>query len=97
MEFVRGFQFDDFVADRRTVYATTRALEIVSEAARRPPASLRESRRDLPWRAIMGAGNVYRHDYEDVLERAIWRAAREDVPSLLDAVESMIGTLDRAT
>ena len=32
-----GMTLEDFVRDRKTVYAVTRALEIISEAARRLP------------------------------------------------------------
>lgn len=37
---------------------------------------------------IAGGGNVYRHDYEDVNERLIWRTARTALPPLLAAVEA---------
>jgi uncharacterized protein with HEPN domain len=36
-KFTAGMTLDDFVGDRKTVYAVTRALEIISEAARRLP------------------------------------------------------------
>ncbi len=45
--------FDTFKRDRKTFLAATRALEIVSEAARRLPEELRARHPDLPWRAIM--------------------------------------------
>ena len=35
--FVEGFDYERFRADTRTVYAVTRALEIISEASRRLP------------------------------------------------------------
>ncbi len=65
-EFAAGLSLDAFKADRRTFYAVTRCLEIISEAARRLPSSLRDRHPELPWRAIMGVGNVYRHDYDNV-------------------------------
>jgi len=63
-----GITFEAFQADRKTFYAVTRALEIISEAARRLPGELRARHPELPWRAIMGAGNIYRHNYDNVLE-----------------------------
>ena len=88
--FVEGLSFEAFVADRRTFYAVTRALEIVSEAARRLPESIRERHPELPWRAIMGAGNVYRHDYDNVAEEFVWRTLRESLPALTSAVAEEI-------
>jgi len=40
-EFCYGLDLDSFRKDRRTVYAVTRALEIVSEPSRRLPELLR--------------------------------------------------------
>jgi uncharacterized protein with HEPN domain len=96
-EFVEGMTFAVFAADRRTFYAVTRALEIVSEAARRLPAEVRERRPDLPWRAIMGAGNIYRHDYDNVAEEFIWRTLNESVPELLAASEEEIARFDETS
>jgi uncharacterized protein with HEPN domain len=72
-EFVEGFSQEAFEADRRTFYAVTRCLEIVSEAARRLSPALRDRHPELPWRAIMGVGNVYRHDYDNIAEAFVWR------------------------
>jgi len=43
-----------------------RCLEIISEASRRLPSSLKERHPSIDWKRMAGAGNVYRHDYEDV-------------------------------
>ncbi|MBI1868678.1 MAG: DUF86 domain-containing protein [Methylocystis sp.] len=92
-EFVAGPSFGAFTADRRTVYAATRALEIISEAARRLPQALRDRHPELPWRAIMGAGNVYRHDYDNVAEEFVWRTLHEHVPVFLAVVADEIARL----
>ncbi|MBI3274490.1 MAG: DUF86 domain-containing protein [Methylocystis sp.] len=74
-------------------YAATRALEIISEAARRLPQALRDRHPELPWRAIMGAGNVYRHDYDNVAEEFVWRTLHEHVPVFLAVVADEIARL----
>lgn len=67
---------DMFRQDRKTVYAVTRALEIISEASRRLPADLKERHTELDWPAIAAAGNVYRHEYEAVDEALIWQTVQ---------------------
>jgi uncharacterized protein with HEPN domain len=64
--FVAGFDYKAFVADERTLYAVTRCLEVISEASRRLPPDLKDRHPSIPWKNIAGAGNIYRHDYEDV-------------------------------
>src|SRR5215207_4329882 len=56
----------------RTIYAVTRCLEIISEASRRLPEELKARHPSIAWKQMAGAGNVYRHDYEDVAARYVW-------------------------
>jgi uncharacterized protein with HEPN domain len=86
--FVDGMTPEAFTADRRTVLAVTRCLEIISEAARRLDDAARDRHPDLPWKAIMGAGNVYRHDYDNVAEVFLWRTVQERLPELIAAARA---------
>ncbi|MEO7224175.1 MAG: HepT-like ribonuclease domain-containing protein [Devosia sp.] len=79
---------EEFSDDTMRLYAVVRALEIISEASRGLPEDLRARHPEIPWRAVAGAGNVYRHDYDGVQERYILRTVREALPPLLAAVES---------
>jgi uncharacterized protein with HEPN domain len=42
VEFTAGMSFEVYSRDRKTVYAVTRALEIISEASRRLPEALKQ-------------------------------------------------------
>ena len=46
--FVEGYTFEAFRADRRTVYAVVRCLEIVSEASRRLPTEFKARHPEIP-------------------------------------------------
>lgn len=86
-DFVGDMTAREFAADRRTFYAVTRCLEIISEAARRLDDHVRARHSEIPWRAVMGSGNIYRHDYDDVAETLVWRTVNDSLPALLAAVE----------
>ena len=79
-----------FAADTLTFYAVTRALEIISEAARRLESSEREARPELPWKDITGAGNVYRHDYDEVSPEIVWLTVKRRLPEILAAAEAAL-------
>jgi len=49
---------------------------------------VRDRHAELPWRAIMGVGNVYRHDYDNVAEEIVWRTVQHSLAPLLVAVEA---------
>jgi uncharacterized protein with HEPN domain len=79
---VAGFDYEAFRDDTRTVFAVVRCLEIISEASRRLPDELKARHPSLPWRDIAGAGNVYRHDYEDVAAKIVWDTVQLALPPL---------------
>jgi len=41
----------------------------------------------LPWRDIADAGNVYRHEYDNVAADFVFKTSKADLPLLLAAVE----------
>jgi uncharacterized protein with HEPN domain len=83
-----------FEHDRKTFYAVTRCLEIISEASRRLPESLIERHPQYDWRQMRDAGNVYRHVYHGVSERRVLRSVREHLPPLLAIVEHELAGAD---
>jgi uncharacterized protein with HEPN domain len=90
-DFARGFDRAAFLSDLRTVYAVTLCLEIISEASRRLPDELKARHPDIAWRQMAGAGNVYRHDYEDVAAQFVWDTVQRDLPPLRAVVEQELG------
>jgi uncharacterized protein with HEPN domain len=89
-KFVEGYTAESFARDERTVYAVTRCLEIISEASRRLPDDIKKQYPEVPWPQIAGAGNVYRHDYEDVLAGLLWNTVRKHLDDLEQAVSAEI-------
>jgi len=80
--FAHGFDQASFQTDTRTVYAVTRCLEIISEASRRLSADLKARHPSIEWQQMAAAGNVYRHDYEDVAARYVWHTVQQALPPL---------------
>jgi uncharacterized protein with HEPN domain len=87
IKFTSSFDLQKFRDDPRTVYAVTRCLEIISEASRRLPNELKTRHPSIEWKQMAGAGNVYRHNYEDVAAHYIWETVQQALPPLLAVVE----------
>ena len=91
--FTAGFDAGRFRDDLRAVYAVTRCLEIISEASRRLPSALKDRHPSIAWNRMAGAGNVYRHDYEDVAANFVWHTVRISLPPLRTVVEQELTRL----
>jgi uncharacterized protein with HEPN domain len=87
----QGQDRDTFSADVMRVYAVTRCLEIISEASRRLSDALKAQHPDIAWRDMAAAGNIYRHDYEDVVPVRVWDTIELALPPLPVAIEQELG------
>jgi uncharacterized protein with HEPN domain len=85
--FTRGYTAESFRKDELHVYAVTRCLEVISEASRRLSPVLKARHPAIAWKEMAGAGNVYRHDYQDVAALRIWDTVKFALPPLREAVE----------
>jgi uncharacterized protein with HEPN domain len=85
---LNGLCYEAFRDNKIVFYAATRCLEIISEASRRLGPEIQGRHPNTPWRKIAAAGNIYRHNYEDLQQKLVWSTIRDDLPSLLTAVEA---------
>jgi uncharacterized protein with HEPN domain len=85
--FASGHTLETLQADEKTLYAVVRSLEIISEASRRLSDELKARHPRIEWREMAAAGNVYRHNYEDVTVRQVWKTLQEHLPALRAAIE----------
>ena len=58
--------FDAFAEDEMRVMATIRALEVIGEAVKHIPHSLRRKYPEVPWQEIAGMRDILIHGYYDV-------------------------------
>jgi uncharacterized protein with HEPN domain len=86
-QFARGHSFESLQGDEKTLYAVVRSLEIISEASRRVSEEVKARHPHIEWREMAGAGNVYRHNYEDVTARRVWNTLQVHLPRLRSAIE----------
>jgi uncharacterized protein with HEPN domain len=85
-----GMTIDEFLADDKTLYATVRAIEIIGEASKHVPESVRERYPDLPWKQMSGMRDKLIHAYFGVDATVIWKTAREDIPLIKNALQRVL-------
>jgi|SRR6516225_2401764 uncharacterized protein with HEPN domain len=90
--FTRAHTFETFQSDELHLYAVTRCLEVISEASRRLSDELKARHPSIAWKGMAGAGNIYRHDYQDVAALRIWDAVRFALPPLRKVVEQELAS-----
>lgn len=89
MEFTSGMDYEAFEADRKTVNAVIRSLEVVGEATKRIPMSFRHKHPDIPWSKMAGMRDVLIHDYMGVDMKTVWKVVRDRLPELKSLLEEL--------
>ena len=84
--------YEEFMAASHWQDAVIRQLEIIGEAVKRISPALLGSRPDIPWRRIAGMRDVLIHDYMGVDLEAVWRVTQQELASLRQAVEALLGS-----
>ena len=94
VDFTADMTLATYVHDRKTRYAVTRALEIISEASRRLPEALKARHPAIDWSGIAAVGNLYRHAYDVVDETLVWYTIQHDLAPLRAVIVAELSRLD---
>jgi uncharacterized protein with HEPN domain len=82
--------FEEYCQSYTLRRATERALQIISEATKALPSDLLAQWPDVPWSAIIGIGNVLRHEYQHLDDRRLWEIVTVYLPELHPVILRML-------
>jgi uncharacterized protein with HEPN domain len=93
INFVAAMDFATFEQDKRTSYAVVRAVEVIGEAAKNIPQSLKDQYSNIPWRSIAGMRDKVIHQYFGVDLQVLWDTVQQDLPPLKTAIAQVLADL----
>jgi uncharacterized protein with HEPN domain len=95
-QFIGGMSYQQFVDDKKTFNAVVRAIEVIGEAAKNVPPTIRTRYPTIPWKEMAGMRDKVTHFYFGVDGEAIWIAVKERIPSLKPTIEQILKDLNSA-
>lgn len=89
-EFIRGMTYEEFSVDKKTKYAVVRSLEVIGEASKNIPDSVRAQYPDVPWKDMAGMRDKVIHYYFGVDYMVVWKTITDDVQFIKPIISGML-------
>ncbi len=93
-EFTEGINFETFVADDKTASAVVRKLEIIGEATKNVPETIRQKYPQVPWRNMAGMRDRIIHAYFDINHSVVWDTLKNRIPALQPIIEQILEEIE---
>lgn len=89
-EYTRGLEFEEFEKDSMRVEAVLHNFTIIGEAASRISPDVQRRVPTVPWPKMRAMRNIIVHGYFAVQLEVLWDTARNDLPSLVPALQAAL-------
>jgi uncharacterized protein with HEPN domain len=80
--YTTGLTQEAFAQDNKTIDAVIRNLEVIGEAAKIVPESIRANYPTIEWKKIAGLRDILAHHYFEVDLEIIWDILQNKLPAL---------------
>ncbi|MEK6760565.1 MAG: DUF86 domain-containing protein [Nanoarchaeota archaeon] len=88
--YARNVSEADFFRDKKIQDAIVRRLEIIGEAAKNIPSSLRQRFQEVPWKEMMGIRDKIAHHYFGIDLKIVWNVIKKDLPKLKKEIRKIL-------
>jgi uncharacterized protein with HEPN domain len=93
-DFVRGVARERFAADKKTLYATVRAIEVIGEATKNIPEDLRRRHPAVPWKEMAGMRDKLIHAYVGIDIETVWLTVTDRIPALRPLIARVLAEME---
>ncbi|OGC04184.1 hypothetical protein A2276_06210 [candidate division WOR-1 bacterium RIFOXYA12_FULL_43_27] len=89
-KFTGKLTYDAFRDDEKTAFAVVRALEVIGEASKNIPKSIKSQYNHVPWKEMAGMRDKLIHEYFGVKYEIVWDTVKTELPKLKTEFEEIL-------
>jgi len=90
MRIVEDLDYDAFQYNEEKVLAAIRVIEVIGEAAKNIPPSIRDRYSEVPWNGLARMRDKLIHVYFGVDIEVVWQTLRDDLPPLQKSMKKIM-------
>jgi len=91
--FIGSMSFEEFKKDKKTINAVVRSIEVIGEATKNIPRTLKDKHKEIPWKRMAGMRDKLIHEYFGVDVEILWKTVKEDIPPLKKLLQEILKQL----
>ncbi|MDI6788708.1 MAG: DUF86 domain-containing protein [Planctomycetota bacterium] len=95
--FIKNITYNKFAKDRKTHYAVIRCIEVIGEAIKHIPESIRQKYPHVPWKDMAGMRDKVIHFYFGVNLKRVWQVVKNDIPRIKPHIKTVLKELQSKT
>jgi len=89
-----NMEFHQFAEDDKTILAVVKALEIIGEAVKKIPASIKSKNPNTPWKQMAGMRDKLVHEYFGINNKVVWKTIKYDITPLKPLIQDLLEGMD---
>lgn len=92
--FVGGMDFETFEDDDMRVSAVIQKFEIIGEASKNVPKSIKQKHTSIPWSDMAGMRDRLIHFYFGIKYDLVWNTIKQDIPEVKPLIREILEGLE---
>jgi uncharacterized protein with HEPN domain len=92
-KFTAGMDFEAFKQDDKTSSAVIRKFEIIGEAAKQIPDSIKKQYPEVPWNDMAGMRDKLIHAYFGIDYELVWKTIKQRIPKITPVIRKIAPVL----
>lgn len=93
-EFIQNVHFEEFCKDEKTQSAVVWQIQIIGEATKNIPATIRDKYPEIPWRYMARIRDKIAHFYFGIDYEIVWDVVRNKLPEIKPSIDKILQNMD---
>lgn len=94
-DFLGNMRYEEFLEDGKTHSAIVWKIQVIGEATKNVPRTIRQRYPAVPWKEMAGMRDRIAHSYFGIDYEIVWNVIKDRLPEIKPQIQSILNDLSR--